>query len=98
MELRSIETIVKALNNADVQCLVVVGLAVSVHGYERFTKAVDLVIGLARENIICGLPALPGVWYQLRIPVTPEQLPARHCVKPGAGKPAAAKGSLNYEA
>lgn len=73
MEVRSIETIVKALNGAQVQYLVVGGLAVNAHGYERFTKDVDLVIGLERENIIRGLRALLGVGYQLRIPVTPEQ-------------------------
>ena len=73
MEVRSIETIVKALNAAKVQYLIVGGLAVNAHGYERFTKDVDLVIGLERENIIRGLRALLGVGYQLRIPVTPEQ-------------------------
>jgi len=73
MELRSIETIIRALNAAKVQYLIVGGLAVNAHGYERFTKDVDLVIGLERENIIRGLRALLGVGYQLRIPVTPEQ-------------------------
>jgi hypothetical protein len=73
MEVRSIEVIIKALNAAQVQYLIVGGLAVVAHGYERFTKDVDLVIGLERENIIRGLRALLGVGYQLRIPVTPEQ-------------------------
>jgi len=73
MEVRSVEAIVRALNGAAVEYLIVGGLAVNAHGYERFTKDVDLVIGLERENIIRGLRALLGVGYQLRIPVTPEQ-------------------------
>ena len=73
MEVRSVETIVRALNGAGVQYLIVGGLAVNAHGYERFTKDVDLVIGLERENIIRGLHALLDIDYHLRIPVTPEQ-------------------------
>jgi hypothetical protein len=73
MEVRSIETIVRSLNGARVQYLVVGGLAVIAHGYERFTRDVDLVIGLERENIIRGLRALMAAGYNLRIPVTPEQ-------------------------
>jgi hypothetical protein len=73
MEVRSIETIVKALNAAKVQYLIVGGVAVVAHGYERLTKDLDLVIGLERENIIRGLRALMAVGYHLRIPVTPEQ-------------------------
>ena len=73
MEVRSIETIVKALNDAKVQYLIVGGVAVVAHGYERLTKDVDLVIGLEPENIIRGLRALMAVGYNLRIPVTPEQ-------------------------
>ena len=51
MEVRSIETIVRALNGAGVQYLIVGGLAVSAHGYERLTVDVDLVVGLEPENI-----------------------------------------------
>lgn len=73
MEVRSVEAIVKALNRAKVKYLIVGGLAVVAHGYQRFTDDVDMVIGLERENIIRGLRALMGIGYQLRIPVTPEQ-------------------------
>ena len=73
MEVRSIETIVKALNAAKVKYLIVGGVAVVAHGYERFTKDLDLVIGLERKNIIRGLRALMAIGYQMRIPVTPEQ-------------------------
>jgi hypothetical protein len=45
MGVRSIEAIVKALNQAKIQYLIVGGVAVNAHGYERFTKDLDLVIG-----------------------------------------------------
>jgi hypothetical protein len=73
MEVRSVEAIVKALNRAKVQYLIVGGLAVVAHGYERLTKDVDLVIGLKPQNIICGLRALMKIGYHMSIPVTPEE-------------------------
>jgi hypothetical protein len=73
MEVRSIEAIVRALNEADVKYLIVGGVAVVAHGYERFTRDLDLVIGLETENIRRGLHSLIGIGYNLRIPVTPEQ-------------------------
>ncbi|HTX22423.1 MAG TPA: hypothetical protein VMD27_11300 [Candidatus Aquilonibacter sp.] len=73
MEIRSVEAIVKALNDAEVKYLIVGGLAVNAHGYERLTVDVDLVIGLERENIIRALHALKSAGWQTVIPVTPEQ-------------------------
>jgi hypothetical protein len=73
MEVRSVEAIVSALNKANVQYLIVGGLAVNAHGYERLTLDVDLVIGLQPENIIRGLKALSEIGYTMAIPVTPEE-------------------------
>jgi hypothetical protein len=73
MEIRSVEAIVQALHNADVRYLIVGGLAVIAHGYERLTKDVDLVIGLGRENIVRGLHALQSIDYHLSVPVSPEE-------------------------
>jgi predicted nucleotidyltransferase len=73
MEVRSVEVLVKALNEARVQYLIVGGLAVNAHGYERATQDVDLVIGLQPDNIVRGLRALLGAGYQTAVPVTPEQ-------------------------
>jgi predicted nucleotidyltransferase len=73
MEVRSVEAIVKALNDAGVEYLIVGGVAVVAHGYERLTKDLDLVIGLERENIVRGLRVLMAIGYNMRIPVTPEQ-------------------------
>lgn len=72
MEVRSVEAIVRALNDAEVRYLIVGGLAVNAHGYVRLTVDVDLVIGLERENIIRGLRALERIDYHMAIPVTPE--------------------------
>jgi predicted nucleotidyltransferase len=73
MEVRSVEAILAALNSADVKYLIVGGLAVNAHGYERLTRDVALVIGLEPKNIICGLRALMGMDYHMIIPVSPEQ-------------------------
>jgi hypothetical protein len=72
MEVRSVEAIVRALNEAQVRYLIVGGLAVNAHGYVRLTVDVDLVIGLERENIIRGLRALEAIDYHMAIPVTAE--------------------------
>ena len=55
MEVRSVETIVKALNGAKVQYLIVGGLAVSARGYDRLTADVDLVTGLQQDDTSAGL-------------------------------------------
>lgn len=73
MEVRSIEAVVRALNEAGVRYIIVGGLAVNAHGYERLTRDLDLVIGLQPENVIRGLRALMAAGYSPAIPVTPEQ-------------------------
>lgn len=73
MEVRSVEGIVGALNEASVQYLIVGGLAVNAHGYERLTQDVDLVIRLTPDNVVRGLQALAEIGYRMPIPVTPEQ-------------------------
>jgi len=73
MEVRSVEAIVRALNAAEVEYLIVGGLAVNAHGYERLTQDVDLVIGPAPQNIVRGVRALNDIGYRMPITVTPEQ-------------------------
>ena len=72
MEVRSIETIVRVLNAAKARYLIVGGLAVSAHGYDRLTADVDLVIGLQPENIKRALHALQSAGWRMSIPVTVE--------------------------
>jgi hypothetical protein len=73
MTLATLEKVFRALNDANVRYLVVGGLAVNAHGYVRATRGLDLVIGLAPENILNGLGVLEAVGYRPRVPVTPEQ-------------------------
>lgn len=73
MEVRSVEAIISALNSAKVRYLIVGGLAVNAHGYERLTRDVAFVISLVPENIIRGLHALVAIGYRMSIPITPEQ-------------------------
>ncbi|MDD5138897.1 MAG: hypothetical protein PHY43_01395 [Verrucomicrobiales bacterium] len=73
MEVRSIEVIVKALNAAKVEYLIVGGLAVGAHGYDRLTVGVDLVIGLQPENITRALRTLQSAGWRMSIPVTVEE-------------------------
>lgn len=73
MELRSVDAVFRALNDAEVRYLVVGGLAVVAHGYARMTGDVDLVIGLEPSNIIRGLKALEQAGYRMAVPITHEQ-------------------------
>lgn len=86
VQVRSVEAIVRALNEAKVQYLIVGGLAVNAHGYERLTIDLDVVIGLDSDNIIRGLRALEAIDYHMAIPVSPEQFadPAlrEQCIHP----------------
>lgn len=72
MEVHSFEIVIRALNEASVQYLVVGGLAVNAHGFERLTKDIDLVIGLHPENIERGLKALASIDYQVANPIKIE--------------------------
>ncbi|MBI3462630.1 MAG: hypothetical protein HY000_06150 [Planctomycetes bacterium] len=74
MEKRSVEAIVRALNDAGVRYLIVGGLAVVAHGYLRFTADVDLIVDLHEENLRRALAALEPLGYRPRLPVPIEQL------------------------
>jgi hypothetical protein len=72
MELRSVELVARTLNGEKIRYLVVGGLAVNAHGYERFTQDLDLVIGLEPENVERALRALIRIGYNPAIPISPE--------------------------
>lgn len=72
MEVRSVETIVRALNAAGVEYLIVDGLAVNAHGFVRLTRDVDIVFQLHPDNVDRGLNALFEIGYQMSIPAKPE--------------------------
>jgi len=69
VERRSVEAIVRALNDAGVRYLVAGGLAVVAHGFVRFTADVDLVLDFEAQNLHRALPALAMLGYRPRAPV-----------------------------
>src|SRR5438128_9289246 len=72
MEVRSVGAIVRALNAAEVEYLIVDGLAVNAHGFVRLTRDVDLVLQFDPGNVSKGLNALLDIGYQMSIPTNPE--------------------------
>lgn len=69
MERRSIESIIRALRDADVRYLIVGGLAVVAHGHLRFTADLDLVLDLDEANLRRATDALGALGYRPRAPV-----------------------------
>lgn len=63
----------RALNEAAVRFLAAGGMAVSAHGYLRFTKDADLVVELTPENVRSAFAALASAGYRPLVPITPEQ-------------------------
>lgn len=78
MELRSVELVVKALNDASVDYIIVGGLAVNAHGFVRMTRDLDLVIHLEPDNVVRAINTLAGIGYQMAIPVTAEEFADAH--------------------
>ena len=72
MKISSLRAILHALNHANVRYLIAGGVAVNIHGYQRMTRDLDLVIQLGRENILNGLNTLGQLGYRPNIPVTAE--------------------------
>jgi len=66
----NLREIFKALADADVEYLVVGGLAVIMHGHLRATRDLDLVIGLQPDNCVKAMDALSGIGLRPRLPVT----------------------------
>ncbi len=73
MEISSVAAIANALNTASIRYLVVGGLAVNAHGYQRFTSDLDLVIQLVPDNIHAALKCLSEIGFQPLIPITSEE-------------------------
>lgn len=70
MKLGSFDLLVRALDEAGARYLVAGGLAVSAHGYLRFTKDIDLVLQLDPQNILSVFAALERIGYRPIVPVT----------------------------
>ena len=63
------DTIVAVLQRTGVRYVVVGGVAVNLHGYQRFTKDVDLVIELVSDRALKALQALEAIGYKPTVPV-----------------------------
>ena len=73
MKVDDIQTILRALNDADVRYLIVGGVAVVAHGYVRFTQDLDVVIQLDRDNVLRAMNALTEIGYRPLAPVDASQ-------------------------
>ncbi len=73
MEQRSVEAIVKGLNDAGVRYLIVGGLAVVAHGFVRFTADIDLVLDPESSSARRAIQVLAAMGYRPRAPVEFEE-------------------------
>lgn len=73
MEVRSVEAIIRALNEAAVRYLVAGGVAVVAHGHVRYTADLDLIFDFAEDNVKQALNALAALGYRPMIPVEMAQ-------------------------
>ena len=67
------EAIAKALSAAEIRFMVVGGLAMQAHGYDRITYDIDIVLQLERDNVIRAFAALKSAGYRPAVPITAEQ-------------------------
>jgi len=70
MNSTQLETLFQALNQANVKYAIVGGLAVNLHGYQRFTKDVDLIINLQPEEVEVTTEVLQQLDFRPIYPVT----------------------------
>jgi hypothetical protein len=63
------DRVFSALQATGVRYVVVGGVAVNLHGYQRFTKDIDLVIELVPEKALRALEALRAIGYEPSMPV-----------------------------
>ena len=77
METRSVELIVRGLNEATVRYLIAGGVAVVAHGYVRFTADLDLILDLEAENLRRAVAIFGSLGYRPRAPVPLEQFVER---------------------
>jgi predicted nucleotidyltransferase len=66
------DAIFATLQATGVRYVVVGGVAVNLHGYQRFTKDVDLVIELVPDLALKALKALAAIGYKPSLPVRLE--------------------------
>jgi len=65
--------IFNVLNKYKIRYVVVGGVAVLLHGFERFTKDLDLMVDLDEKNLAKIYEAFKKIGYKPKVPVTKEQ-------------------------
>lgn len=68
----SYKKILAALSKGHVRFLVAGGIAMNVHGLERVTYDLDLIIFLRKDNVLKFTGIMKRLGYQPKIPVKPE--------------------------
>lgn len=71
--MRRILDLLVALNDADVNYVVVGGVAVVLRGHSRMTVDLDLALDLAADNVLSALDVLRAQGLEPRLPVAPAQ-------------------------
>jgi len=66
------ESILECLNSADVRYVCVGGIAVLLHGVDRLTADLDLVVDLTPESSLKAIEALLATGYRAKIPADPR--------------------------
>lgn len=74
MKLSTLETVFEALNQVYVRYMVAGGVAVNIHGYQRMTADLDLVIQLDSDNLKKALNVLSELGYTPLVPVTTNEI------------------------
>lgn len=69
MESSKFAQIIGNLQKAGVRFLIVGGIAVVAHGYERFTEDIDFVLDMERANVESALAVFQAMNYRPRVPV-----------------------------
>ncbi len=72
-------TLFEALNGAGARYVVVGGLAMVLHGVDRLTADVDLVVDLAPEHATTAMGALVAAGYRPAVPVDPADFADPAC-------------------
>ncbi len=83
MERKTIEGIIRALDQAEIRYLMVGGLAVVAHGYVRFTADLDLVLAMEDENLHRSVEVFSSLGFRPRAPVPMNILPMPRFGHPG---------------
>lgn len=70
MKAHDLVTLFKTFNDHYIQYVVVGGLAVNFHGYQRFTRDVDLLVNLEKQEILKLIPVLKNLGFSPIVPVS----------------------------